>query len=180
MTFLFSFAIIVFDVTRHFFERHVLVANFLCESHKTKKGWGASIVFSFFVFFMNNVLFVGGLAWATTPDTLAAAFAQYGTVVEAFVSYKPDGRSNGFGFVTMSTAEEAAAAVAGLNQTELDGRTITVDHKRDNPRPRFGDGERRPRREFNDRGPRREYGDRPSSRGTRQSEGRQEEYSDRY
>lgn len=73
-------------------------------------------------------LFVGGISWGTTSDSLRDAFAQFGEVVEAVViTDRETGRSKGFGFVTFSTPEEAEAAVAGMNEKELDGRSITVN-----------------------------------------------------
>ena len=75
----------------------------------------------------NARLYVGGIAWATTEDSLREAFAQFGTVVDVkIITDKFSGRSKGFGFVTMSTDEEAAAAMAALDNQELDGRTIRV------------------------------------------------------
>lgn len=80
---------------------------------------------------MNNKLFVGGLAWATSDDTLRQAFSQVGTVVSATViKDKFSGRSKGYGFVEMSTPEEAQKAVEQLSGAELDGRAITVSEAR--------------------------------------------------
>ncbi len=79
---------------------------------------------------MATKLFVGGLSWDTTDDKLREFFAQAGTVVSATViTDKFSGRSKGFGFVEMSTAEEAKKAKE-LGGKELDGRTITVDDAR--------------------------------------------------
>ena len=73
-------------------------------------------------------LFVGSLAWTTTDDTLQAHFATLGTVVSAKVILdKFSGRSKGFGFVEMSTDEEAKEAIEKLNGSELDGRPIVVN-----------------------------------------------------
>lgn len=73
-------------------------------------------------------LFVGGISWGTTSDGLRDAFTQFGEVVEAVViTDRETGRSKGFGFVTFTTPEEAQAAVAAMDQKELDGRTITVN-----------------------------------------------------
>ena len=72
-------------------------------------------------------LFVGSLSWGTTDDTLRDFFAQCGTVVSAKVIIdKFSGRSKGFGFVEMSTDEEAKDAIEKLNGQELDGRPIVV------------------------------------------------------
>lgn len=76
-------------------------------------------------------LFVGSIAWATTEDSLRAAFEQAGTVEDVVIIKDRDsGRSKGFGFVTMSTPEEAQAAIEMWNQKELDGRTIIVNEAR--------------------------------------------------
>lgn len=75
----------------------------------------------------NNKLFVGGLAWATTDDSLRAGFEQYGEVIEARVIMdRETGRSRGFGFVTFADSESAEAA-KDLDGQELDGRRIRVD-----------------------------------------------------
>lgn len=76
---------------------------------------------------MNKKLFVGGLSWDTTDDKLAQFFAAAGTVVSAtVVTDKFTGKSRGFGFVEMTTEEEAQKAKDELNGKELDGRAITV------------------------------------------------------
>lgn len=80
---------------------------------------------------MANKLFVGGLSWDTTDDSLRTFFSQAGTVASASViSDKFTGRSRGFGFVEMSTDEEAEKAKAELNGKELDGRAIAVNDAR--------------------------------------------------
>lgn len=79
---------------------------------------------------MVKKLYVGGLAWATTDDSLRAAFAQAGNVISAVVIMdKFTGKSKGFGFVEMEDTE-AEAAVAMWNGKELDGRTLTVNEAR--------------------------------------------------
>jgi RNA recognition motif-containing protein len=80
---------------------------------------------------MNDVqgtkLFVGSLAWATDEAALTEFFGQVGTVEDAFVlKERETGRSRGCGFVTMSSVEEAQAAISELNGKELDGREINV------------------------------------------------------
>ena len=78
---------------------------------------------------MKNKLFVGSLSWDTTDESLKAFFATVGEVVEAkVITDKFSGKSKGFGFVTMTSEEEATAAVEKLNDTELDGRSIKVDY----------------------------------------------------
>ena len=80
---------------------------------------------------MANKLFVGGLSWDTTDDSLRTFFSQAGTVASASViSDKFTGRSRGFGFVEMSTDEEAEKAKTELNGKELDGRAIAVNDAR--------------------------------------------------
>jgi len=77
---------------------------------------------------MAQKLFVGGIAFATTDEGLREFFAQSGTVLSATVVMdQGTGRSRGFGFVEMATAEEAQKAVTGLNGRELDGRRLNVD-----------------------------------------------------
>jgi len=80
---------------------------------------------------MASKLFVGSLAWATTDDSLKNFFSDAGNVVSANVIMdRESGRSKGFGFVEMSSEEEAKAAVKQLNGKELDGRPIVVDQAR--------------------------------------------------
>lgn len=80
---------------------------------------------------MASKLFVGGLAWGTTDDSLKQFFSQAGTVVSANVIVdKFTGKSKGFGFVEMSSEAEAKEAVAKLNGQALDGRTIVVNEAR--------------------------------------------------
>jgi cold-inducible RNA-binding protein len=80
---------------------------------------------------MSAKLFVGGLAWATTDESLQALFAQCGTIVSATViKDKFTGRSKGFGFVEFSTPDEAQQAVQTLNGQTLDGRQIIVNEAR--------------------------------------------------
>ncbi len=80
---------------------------------------------------MATKLFVGSLSYNTTDDSLQAFFAQAGNVVSAKVIMDRDtNRSKGFGFVEMSTEEEAKAAVAQFDGKELDGRQIAVSEAR--------------------------------------------------
>jgi RNA recognition motif-containing protein len=73
-------------------------------------------------------LFVGGLSWDTTDDSLRNFFATIGTVTSAkIITDKFSGRSRGFGFVEMSTDDEARKAIAELNSKTLDGRAIVVN-----------------------------------------------------
>ena len=92
---------------------------------------------------MAKKLYVGNLSYDTTSDALQQAFGQSGTVVSAQVIMdKMSGRSKGFGFVEMSTDEEATAAIDAWNGKELDGRALTVNEARPmEPRaPRTGGG----------------------------------------
>ena len=76
----------------------------------------------------NNKLFVGNLSFNTTENDLQDTFAAHGTVVEAnLMMDRVSGRSRGFGFVTMSTPEEAEAAINALNGKDMDGRALTVN-----------------------------------------------------
>lgn len=77
---------------------------------------------------MGKKLFVGGLSWGTTDDTLRGAFESFGQVTEAKVITDRDtGRSRGFGFVTFADGEASKAAMTALDGTALDGRTIKVN-----------------------------------------------------
>ncbi len=77
---------------------------------------------------MGNKLFVGGLAWATDDQGLREAFESFGEVQEAVViKDRETGRSRGFGFVTMSSGEEAESAIKAMDGTQLDGRSIRVN-----------------------------------------------------
>jgi RNA recognition motif-containing protein len=92
---------------------------------------------------MAKKLYVGGLSYDTTEDGLKEAFAKAGTVESAaIITDKMSGRSKGFGFVEMSSDEEAQKATEMWNGKELDGRTLTVNEARPmESRP--------PRRDFN-------------------------------
>ena len=77
---------------------------------------------------MNNKLFVGGLSFNTTENDLQDAFAAHGTVTEVnIIMDRTTGKAKGFGFVTMSTGEEAEKAIQGLNGKVLDGRDLVVN-----------------------------------------------------
>jgi RNA recognition motif-containing protein len=77
---------------------------------------------------MAQKLCIGGLSFSTSDDRLRELFAAAGTVESAAVVTDRDtGRSRGFGFVEMSTAEEAAEAVKKFNGQEVDGRTLKVE-----------------------------------------------------
>src|SRR4029077_9637371 len=91
---------------------------------------------------MSTKLFVGNLSFDTTENDLQDAFAAYGTVTEAnLMMDRMTNRPRGFAFITMSTAEEAEKAIAGLNGRDLGGRALTVNvAKPREERPRSGGG----------------------------------------
>ena len=91
---------------------------------------------------MSNKLFVGNLSFKVTENDLQDMFAEHGSVTEAnLMSDRMTGRPRGFGFVTMSSAQEADSAVNALNGKSVDGRALTVNIAR--PREdRSGGGER--------------------------------------
>ena len=73
-------------------------------------------------------LFVGGLSWNTSDQGLREAFERFGEVTDAKVITDRDtGRSRGFGFVTFADDQAGATAIAEMNGTELDGRSIRVN-----------------------------------------------------
>ncbi len=76
-------------------------------------------------------LFVGSLAWATNDDSLNAHFAAIGPVISArVVTDRESGRSRGFGFVEYENEADAKKAIEDLNNSDLDGRQITVNEAR--------------------------------------------------
>lgn len=80
---------------------------------------------------MAKKLYVGGLSYNTSDSALKETFAQAGTVESATVIMdKMSGRSKGFGFVEMSSEEEAQKAIEMFNGKELDGRNLTVNEAR--------------------------------------------------
>jgi len=91
---------------------------------------------------MAKKLYVGGLPYATTDTELKEAFSQAGTVTSAIIIMdRMTGRSKGFGFVEMSSEEEAQKAVDTMNGKEFGGRTLTVNEARPmEERPRGGGG----------------------------------------
>lgn len=80
---------------------------------------------------MANKLFVGGISYGTTEESLKTAFSQAGTVTSAkIIMDRATNRSKGFAFVEMATDEEAKAAMDMWEGKELDGRTIRVSEAR--------------------------------------------------
>ncbi len=95
---------------------------------------------------MSTKLFVGNLSFNTTENDLQDAFAAYGTVTEAnLMMDRATGRPRGFGFITMSTPEEAQKAIDALNGKSIDGRALTVNiaRPREERAPGGGGGGRR-------------------------------------
>ena len=80
---------------------------------------------------MGKKLFVGNLPFSATDDSLKEIFEQAGQVESAkIITDRATGRSKGFGFVEMSTDQEASEAIRKLNGVELDGRALTVNEAR--------------------------------------------------
>ncbi|MBM3284156.1 RNA-binding protein [Candidatus Gottesmanbacteria bacterium] len=101
---------------------------------------------------MAKNLFVGSLPFSVTEDALGQLFAQYGQVQSvAIIKDKYSGNSRGFGFVEMSTDEEAQKAIEKLNGYNLEGRNIVV--KEALPKPTYPNtrGRDHDRRGFSDR-----------------------------
>ena len=77
---------------------------------------------------MSSNIYVGNLTFQTTSGELEALFAEHGEVTRAQVIMDRDtGRSRGFGFVEMASADEARAAISALNGRNIDGRDLTVN-----------------------------------------------------
>ncbi|MGH7318602.1 MAG: RNA recognition motif domain-containing protein [Candidatus Rokuibacteriota bacterium] len=95
---------------------------------------------------MASKLYVGGLAYSTTSESLREYFAQCGTVESATViTDRLSGQSRGFGFVEMSTSAEAQEAIAKLNDQPFEGRKLIVNAAKapGDGGPRSGGGPRR-------------------------------------
>ena len=89
---------------------------------------------------MGNKLYVGNLPFSSTDDSLREMFGQAGQVESArIITDRDTGRSKGFGFVEMSTEQEASEAIKKFNGKELDGRSLTVNEARPMA-PRDGGG----------------------------------------
>jgi RNA recognition motif-containing protein len=86
-------------------------------------------------------LYVGNLSFSTTEEGLQNEFSAFGQVEEvAIITDRDTGRPRGFAFVSMNNDSEARAAIEGLNGTDVDGRTITVNEAR--PKSPMGGGGR--------------------------------------
>jgi RNA recognition motif-containing protein len=80
---------------------------------------------------MNKKLYVGGLSYSVTDNQLLELFQSHGTVESAkVVTDRYTDKSRGFGFVEMSTQQEAEQAIKALNGTELEGRSLTVNESK--------------------------------------------------
>lgn len=91
---------------------------------------------------MGSKIYVGGLPYSATEQELSSLFAAHGSVESArVITDKFTGQSRGFGFVEMSTGEEASKAIAALNGTQMGGRTLTVNEAKPQE-PRSGGGDR--------------------------------------
>ena len=96
-------------------------------------------------------LYVGNLPWSATEAELESHFTQAGAVKAVRIMTEGrSGRSKGFGFVEMGAVAEAEAAITALNETDLDGRQITVAEARE--RQRNGNHQRRSRSAGSGRG----------------------------
>jgi RNA recognition motif-containing protein len=92
-------------------------------------------------FFMAKKLYVGNLSYHTTEDSLRSHFAGFGEVVSVkIIADRETGNSKGFGFVEMGTDEETAAAIAGANGKDFEGRQIRVNEAMDRPQRDSGRG----------------------------------------
>ncbi|MCX6843342.1 MAG: RNA-binding protein [candidate division WOR-3 bacterium] len=100
---------------------------------------------------MGTRIFVGNLPFSATESQLNELFSQHGEVTSvSIVKDKFTDRSRGFAFVEMTAADAATAAIAALNQHQLEGRPLTVNVARERTEgsrpPRAGGGDRRPPR----------------------------------
>ena len=96
-------------------------------------------------------VYVGNLPFSVNQDKLKELFTEFGEITEAtLISDKFSGRSKGFGFVTFAKKEDAAKAIAEMNDKEVEGRNLKVSEAKpmdpDRPRtPRKSFGQRRER-----------------------------------
>ncbi|CAA9415914.1 MAG: RNA-binding protein [uncultured Pyrinomonadaceae bacterium] len=92
---------------------------------------------------MSTKLYVGNLSFNTSNEDLQELFGQAGTVESAnIVEDRDTGRSRGFGFVEMSSAEEGKTAIEQLNGKEVDGRSLTVNEAKPREERSGGGGNR--------------------------------------
>ena len=84
---------------------------------------------------MSKKLYVGNLSYNTTEDSLRNYFSGFGNVASVKIIFdRITGNSKGFGFIEMTSDDEANAAIASTNGIELDGRAIRVNEAMDRPR----------------------------------------------
>lgn len=84
-------------------------------------------------------IYIGNMSYEVTEDDLRQLFGEFGEVQSAAIIVdKISGRSKGFGFVEMATKEEGQAAIAGLDGTEIKGRTVAVNEAK--PQTKSGNG----------------------------------------
>ncbi len=84
-------------------------------------------------------IYIGNMSFDTTEETVRSAFEAFGEITSVnLISDRDTGRPKGFGFVEMANDEHAKAAIAGLNGTDMGGRTVNVNEAR--PRPEGGGG----------------------------------------
>ena len=77
-------------------------------------------------------IYVGNIAWGVSEDELEALFAQYGEVNSArIITDRESGRSKGFGFVEMATADSANTAIEALNGNDFSGRDLRVNQAKE-------------------------------------------------
>ena len=90
---------------------------------------------------MAKKLYVGNLSYNTTEDGLRNLFSGFGSVSSAKIIFdRETGNSKGFGFIEMSTDDEASAAITGTNGREFEGRQLRVNEAIDKPRRERGSG----------------------------------------
>ena len=90
---------------------------------------------------MGTKLYVGSLPYSTNEQELSQLFSQYGAVQSAkVITDRYTGQSRGFGFVEMSTGEEAQKAIAALNGSNMGGRTLVVNEARPQEKRPYGGG----------------------------------------
>lgn len=113
---------------------------------------------------MGKKLYIGNLPYSIDDTSLQEKFAEFGAVESAkVITDRATGRSKGFGFVEMSTEDEANNAIEKLNGVDFDGRNISVSEARP-PKPREGGG-------FGGGGPRRSFGGGGGGNGGRRGHG---------